>query len=68
MRMMMDNTIKDIQAHRVVETLFTIARPDWSLVQETDRLGFNAGVSLLDSNGKRIALFEQLAYESLITI
>lgn len=64
----MSELITGVRADRFVETLFTISRPDWYLVQETDRLGFNSGVALLDANGKHIALFDQIVYEELINI
>jgi hypothetical protein len=55
-----------VQAHRLVETLFTVCSPTWTLVQEMDRLGFKSGVTLMDGNGKKIAVFDQEAYEALI--
>ena len=62
------DTVSGVRADRLVETLHTITGPDWSLVQELDRLGFKAGVSLIDPKGERVALFEQSAYEELIQI
>jgi hypothetical protein len=61
-------TVSGVRADRLVETLHTITGPGWSLVQETDRLGFNAGVSLIDTRGQRVALFDQAAYEELVQI
>lgn len=62
------DTVEGVRADRLVETLHTIAGPDWSLVQERDRLGFNSGVALVDSRGARVALFDQVAYEELIQV
>ena len=60
------DTVSGVRADQLVETLHTLTDPSWSLVQETDRLGFNAGVALIDSRGQRIALIEQGAYEELL--
>jgi hypothetical protein len=61
-------TVSGVRADRLIETLHTITGPGWSLVQETDRLGFNAGVALIDTRGQRVALFDQEAYEELVQI
>ncbi len=63
-----ETTVSGVRADRLVETLHTIIGPGWSLVQETDRLGFNAGVALIDTRGQRVALFDQAAYEELVQI
>lgn len=62
------DTVEGVHADDFVETLFTIVSPSWSLRQETDRLGFKTGVALIDSQGRKIAVFEQEAYEELIRI